>query len=104
MSDDRAARRKTALERVARSGNSTGAEAKRIIAEDRAAKLRKAEADQIAALPKSIAEAKGDVRAFGKADMQRQAAHERGEKPTNAGRSNMERLLRQQGVEPVRPR
>ncbi len=60
------------------------------------------EADQLAALPKSIAEAKGDARAFGKADIQRQAAAERGVTASTSGRASMLAELKRQGIEPAR--
>jgi hypothetical protein len=58
------------------------------------------EADRIAALPRSIAEAGGDARAFMQADIQRQAAAGEGVKPTNLGRANMEALVRSMGMQP----
>lgn len=72
--DPRAERRKIALQRMARTGGPTAAEAKRMLAEDETAAAQKAKADELAALPKSIEEAGGDARAYAKADMQRRAA------------------------------
>ena len=63
---------------------------------------RRHQADALAARPKSLAEAKGDARAFAKADMKRQAAAEGGMKPATTGRTSMEAELRKMGLEPVR--
>ena len=58
------------------------------------------EADRIAALPRSIAEAGGDAKAFMRADIQRQAAAGQGEKPMTAGRASMLAEMRKMGIEP----
>lgn len=60
------------------------------------------QADALVALPKSVAEAKGDARAFAKADMKRQVAARSGITATTPGRANMEALVRQMGMEPAR--
>ncbi len=59
------------------------------------------EADALAALPKSIAEAKGNTRAFAKADMKRRVAAESESKASTPGRASMVKELRRQGLEPV---
>lgn len=59
--------------------------------------------DKLAALPKSIAEAKGNARTFSKADMKRQAAAAEGVTASTPGRASMAKELRKLGLEPVRP-
>lgn len=60
------------------------------------------QADALAALPKSLVEAKGDARAFGKADRRRQAAAESGVRASTPGRASMAKELRKPGLEPAR--
>ena len=100
--DIHATRRKAALDRVARTGGREGAEAKRILAEESAIYARKLQADKLATLPKSIAEAKGDARAFAKADIKRQVAAERGEAVPGSsgaiGRTSMLAEMKKLGI------
>ena len=74
-----ATRRKAHLQRVARMGGPEAAEAKRMLAKESAADAGKAEADELAALPKTLAEADGDARALMKADMRRRVAGQGGQ-------------------------
>ena len=60
------------------------------------------QADALAALPKSLAEAKGDSRAFARADMERQAAAQGGISASTPGRASMAKELRKLGMEPAR--
>ncbi len=60
------------------------------------------QADALAALPKSLEDAKGDARAYAKADMQRQAAAAEGVTASTPGRASMAKELRKQGLEPAR--
>ncbi len=60
------------------------------------------QADVLAALPASIADAKGDARAFSKGDMQRQAAAVSGVTASTPSRASMVKELRKLGMEPVR--
>ena len=101
QTDDRAARRKANLQRIARTGGPEAAEAKRMLAAESAADAGKAEADELAALPKTLAEANGDARVFMKADMRRRVAAKAGKGPTSLGRESMARILRASGREPV---
>ena len=101
QADTRAARRKAALESVARTGGTEAAEAKRMLASDETAKQRQENTDTSAAMPNSIAEAKGDTRAYAMADMRRQAAAESGSKPASAAsRANMLKQLAKAGLAP----
>ncbi len=100
--ENRAERRKANLQRIARAGGPDGAEAKRILAAESAAEAKKAKADELAALPKSIAEAEGDARAYSRADMKRFVAAKYGSSTSNPGRANMLAELKRQGIEPLR--
>ena len=100
--ENRADRRKANLQRIARAGGPDGAEAKRILAAESAAEAKKAKADELAALPKSIAEAKGDAKAYSRADMKRRAAAKEGVTASSVARESMAKILRARGVEPLR--
>ena len=69
-----AARCKSSLQRIARTGGPEAAQAKRMLAKEGAAETAKTEADRLAALPRTLEEAGGDGRLLMKANMERRVA------------------------------